>query len=328
MVILADIRQAATLSCDECWAVTISDKRMLKKAVHVPELAPSWNLFRKVQAAKAEGTWDMRAFREWYVPQFVTEIHNDAARAKLKELVEKSNAGRRIVLYCFCTDERICHRMVLGKILKAKTQVVGLEREDGSWGVTYDWGPEKPKTVMAVSGPRAKKLCGYGKEAYEKAVDEMEAEFRKFYADGIRTWLLGGAQGIDQLAFWAMYRLKREHSDVKIRIYVPFPGQESLWARKGLFSQAEYRQMLSLADEIIMVEPEKPATRHDVVCALMARNHRMVADMDVAFVVSNADGGDFGQGGTAAFMNEVHRKGKPMFQYLYGTEPELHISRK
>lgn len=186
-------------------------------------------------------------------------------------------------------------------------------------------GERTQPTIMAISGPRPKKLCNYYRKAYVQAVNELEAAFRDCYAHGIRTFLFGGAQGIDQLAFWAAYRIKQTNPEVALHVYVPFPGQESIWLKTGLFSQAEYKQMLDVADKVIYVDDQKPTTRSGTVTALMARNACMVRAMDIGFVVSNADHGDFGTGGTAAFWERAVREGKPVIRYKYETYPVLHL---
>lgn len=83
----------------------------------VSVLSPSRDLFYKYLRLKDVGLWDSNAFRTIYVPRFIDElIASDAAQSHLAYLV--FYGGKRdITLTCFCTDERYCHRSIVGGIL-------------------------------------------------------------------------------------------------------------------------------------------------------------------------------------------------------------------
>lgn len=70
--------------------------------------------------------------------------------------------------------------------------------------------------TICFTGPRPNKLYGYkNKEKYQKLVDCIHDFLRGFCrieSDEILTVITGGAQGIDQLAFWAANSLKKEYS--------------------------------------------------------------------------------------------------------------------
>lgn len=94
--------------------------------------------------------------------------------------------------------------------------------------------------TICFTGPRPNKLYGYkNKEKYQKLVDCIHDFLRGFCrieSDEILTVITGGAQGIDQLAFWAANSLKKEYS-LKNEVYIPFVGQEELWNETGLFGK-------------------------------------------------------------------------------------------
>ena len=102
--------------------------------------------------------------------------------------------------------------------------------------------------TICFTGPRPNKLYGYkNKEKYQKLVDCIHDFLRGFCrieSDEILTVITGGAQGIDQLAFWAANSLKKKYS-LKNEVYIPFVGQEELWNETGLFGKKEYRKMKS-----------------------------------------------------------------------------------
>ena len=112
----------------------------------------------------------------------------------------------------------------------------------------------------------------------------MLEQFIQMHKETI-TFITGGAQGFDQLAFWAVHKLKSKYPYIKNVVYVPFKGQESRWMENGLFGQKEYRLMLQLADEVKYLY-EKPK-QYEVVGLLMNRNHRMADDSDFVFALCN-----------------------------------------
>ena len=110
--------------------------------------------------------------------------------------------------------------------------------------------------VMCFTGRRPKDLFGYQKDKYISLVNKLVTELEKFYLEGFDIFITGGAQGFDQLAFWAVNKLKQKGYPVKNIVYIPFLKQELKWLEKGLFSQSEYRLMLKMADEIKICSPD------------------------------------------------------------------------
>ena len=105
------------------------------------------------------------------------------------------------------------------------------------------------KTV-AFTGHRPKDLCGYDMAAYSDFVHELAMYLTDLYpGKGLRV-ITGGAQGIDQLAFWAADLAKNRRIGITNIVYVPFRGQSSIWKATGPFSRNEYDHMLGAADEV------------------------------------------------------------------------------
>lgn len=167
--------------------------------------------------------------------------------------------------------------------------------------------------TVCFTGPRPKKLYGYKKELYEPLVRDLVNVIKVLYEDGYDKYLTGGAQGFDQTAFWAINIAKRLGLPIKNIVYVPFAGQESLWAKTGLFSQQEYRLMLNLADEVKYLQNINKSVRNNVVSALYNRNHVMVDDADlvVGFYTGTDYETDFSSG-TAECLRYAARTGKPI----------------
>ncbi len=140
-------------------------------------------------------------------------------------------------------------------------------------------GKELPDLDQAVTvcftGHRPNKLAGYDQVNYNGFVDSLTQIIRNLYAEGFRNFVTGGAQGVDQLIFWAVLRVRKEHDDIRNIVFVPFDGQERKWAAAGLFSQRQYAQMLREADGIFVCTDDKSTNYRDVAGFLTNRNHDM-----------------------------------------------------
>lgn len=138
--------------------------------------------------------------------------------------------------------------------------------------------------TICFTGPRPKNLFGYkNKKEYQKIVDCIQdflLGFCKVDSNETLSIITGGAQGFDQLVFWAANNLKKQYH-LKNEVYIPFVGQEDLWNETGLFGKKEYQKMLSLADKIVDVSKERNlniTTDKEKVLALLERNKAMVDD--------------------------------------------------
>lgn len=134
MITITNIRNINYTEYDEVWAI-VRSLRNPGKMKHVPELSPSWNLFKKYLSLRDSGKWSAAAFQDVYVPTFLQEIRNAAARRKLTELIELDRQGKRICLACFCPDETLCHRTIVAGILQyAGIQVCGVRGDYSQYG--------------------------------------------------------------------------------------------------------------------------------------------------------------------------------------------------
>jgi len=114
---------------------------------------------------------------------------------------------------------------------------------------------------------------------YQKIVDRIADFVCAMSENGYARFITGGAQGFDQLAFWAVNRVAKENRDIKNIVYIPFNGQERRWANKGLFGQNEYSLMLKCADEVrVCTETIDTGDFSKITKALMYRNRCMVND--------------------------------------------------
>ncbi len=103
---------------------------ILQRAVHVPALAPSKELFYSYLNLEREGAWDKNSFDNIFKPAFTKELMaNTSAVRWLEKLTVDSNNGRKIALLTYNTDENLCHRSIIGEILKSNNCDVVLDKD-------------------------------------------------------------------------------------------------------------------------------------------------------------------------------------------------------
>lgn len=351
MVTILRIQDVDYEKYSEIWAIVRSLKYASPRIKHVPELSPSWALFNLYLRMKERGEWNRETFEHIYVPQFLKEMQGKKQQQLLNELFSTTKS---ICLVCFCEEEELCHRSIIGGMLQgAGLDVKGLQ---GDYSHYFEWykhgvpaktdmeGKVEPEHVlmeninsnvvklyetgmeaselfdngvmsMCFTGRRPKDLCGYETSKYNGFVRELaDIIYEEFYiARGVRRYVTGGAQGFDQMAFWAVARMVKLHglTDVENIVYVPFMGQETRWAEKGLFSRAEYWQMIKAADRIFVI------CEDNSIKALFIRNHTMCDSTDMCLALYPDDTWKYEKGGTASCMRYACQSDTDVFQLDY-----------
>ena len=113
MIRITSIRNAPTQN--EVWAIVRSLKSSRANWTQVTELSLSWDLFKNYLNTKNAGQFSEQWFDEIYVPIFLKEMQSPLAVRRLTELVNKTND---ITLFCYCPDEKFCHRSIIAGILQ------------------------------------------------------------------------------------------------------------------------------------------------------------------------------------------------------------------
>lgn len=170
---------------------------------------------------------------------------------------------------------------------------------------------KKPAISICFTGKRPKDLVRYEREGYQLLFDKLyEFLYRlvEIYKEFDITFLSGGAQGFDQLAFWAVEKVKKSFP-VKNVVVIPFVGQEAYWKLEGAFGIQDYNLMLEKADEVITLSDNSD----DYGNKYIERNHYMV-DHSVAVIgLFNECTG--GTGECIHYAEDVKEKGKQMTIY-------------
>ena len=178
--------------------------------------------------------------------------------------------------------------------------------------------------TICFTGRRPKDLCGYDQSKYSVFVESLTSKLKSICekADKPVTFISGGAQGFDQLSFWAVDLVKRNNPDLNIKnvVYVPFRGQERGWpSEEGLFGRKQYRTMLSRADEVVYLQ-EALEEKGPIVRALMDRNHKMVDASDYVIALYPDDSWETNKGGTSECMRYAKDAKKDILQIQYVIE--------
>lgn len=174
--------------------------------------------------------------------------------------------------------------------------------------------------TICFTGRRPKFLCGYsGHDPYKPFVNELKEILRTYYMMGYKRFISGGAQGFDQLAFWAVENLKREHADIENIVYIPFMGYGGHWVSDGIFGQNEFKLMCQRADKVhFCLNEYLNNDRGRVNFALTKRNHDMVDNADLVIALYPEDNFQLQRGGTAECMKyAVINQHKPLLHLSY-----------
>lgn len=161
------------------------------------------------------------------------------------------------------------------------------------------------RTVM-VTGHRPKSMS-WGYDLSKPCWQEVQDAFREILVEsGCTDAWTGMALGTDTVFARAVLALKDEGHPIRLHCAVPFEGQESKWLPDSV---AEYKTILSRADEVVVVSPGGYAG-----WKMTERDRFMAGKADMAVAVWN--GSNSGTGRCVAFVREL---GKPVYVIDPGT---------
>lgn len=153
---------------------------------------------------------------------------------------------------------------------------------------------------------------------YHSIIINLQKEIQNLISQGYTNFISGGAQGFDQLAFWAVHNLKRTNPTINNIVYKPFNGQENQWQQNGLFSQFEYNDMLSKADFVYTcTENIIPTDYNSISTALLYRNKQMVnsSTIIIAYTKDSSWENSTTKGGTASCLRYAKEMNKTIIQF-------------
>lgn len=115
MIKIANIRELST-DKENQWAIVRSLKSKSPWMVQVSELSPSTGLFYRYLQLRDRGEWNMRTFRDVYIPWFIKDM-KEYGGPMLNRLYLMDKQGIDVTCACFCPDESMCHRILVGGLL-------------------------------------------------------------------------------------------------------------------------------------------------------------------------------------------------------------------
>lgn len=175
--------------------------------------------------------------------------------------------------------------------------------------------------TICFTGRRPTNLYGYNRDEYNDLVSFLRKELEKYIGLGFNTFITGGAQGFDQVAFWVVHSLKKNYPNIKNILYLPCRNQDSRWRVDGVFGKKEYQLMLSLADDIKYINDREYISALD----MMVRNHAMVNDSDEVLCLYPNDSWVTEKGGTAECMRYAQENDVTMTQLVYDNHKHYHM---
>ena len=173
---------------------------------------------------------------------------------------------------------------------------------------------------VAFTGRRPKDLVGYDHDKYLPLYNYLKEYVVTLYHAGYTEFITGGAQGFDQLVFWAVNSAKsRQHLPIRNIVYIPYEGQQSNWSVKGTFGQIEYNTMLKRADEVYC---NPNAAKLDISQRFLARDRAMVdqANLVVGLYPTDEWNSPNCTGGTAYTLRYAKKKDKTIVRIGYNPE--------
>ena len=180
--------------------------------------------------------------------------------------------------------------------------------------------------AVAFTGHRPHKLCGYKTESYNKFVKQLEDIIGLCVKEGHNIFITGGAQGFDQLAFWAVNRAKKTYPDIKNVVYLPYKNFGSIWADKGLFSKEQLELIKKHADNVVYVKETELYDKQTIVNALMNRNEAMLDNASTVIALTNENiDTTTEKGGTIAAIKSAIKRNHTVVQLKFKNQNELLI---
>ena len=170
--------------------------------------------------------------------------------------------------------------------------------------------------VLIFTGHRYKKLYGSNLNDDEGRYYTLRRAIRVFVEKlvlekGVRTFISGGALGLDTVAFFVGCDIKRKYPELNIKniLAIPYKEQDFYWKEDD---KKRYNKMKSWADLIINVSELDKYFAFSTNDKLQKRNEFMVDNGDFAFGLWDGKAG----GGTYNCISYIQQLENPMPLYI------------
>ena len=116
MLITSSLSDCKNYNADYKYFIVINPKNVKLKGInHMPELAPTRELYGWAMQHKNEPNWF-----EHYKTQFISDMHTRAGMINALNFIEKQAKEKDVLLICFCSDVNECHRGLIADELSAR----------------------------------------------------------------------------------------------------------------------------------------------------------------------------------------------------------------
>lgn len=137
MIRITSIKRCHVADYDEIYLIVRSiatleksKSSILLHAKQLEALSPSKELFYKQLNCTRSEEWTEEKFNNEYKPEFIYELNeNPEANEWLDEIAAKDAEGKKIALLCFCANENLCHRSIIGELLKNRGCAVIMDKD-------------------------------------------------------------------------------------------------------------------------------------------------------------------------------------------------------
>ena len=104
---------------DEIWIIvrSLGNVKTGDNVYHVPQLSPSWELFKDFNNWKSHGLWNKKQFDTVYTPRFLKEMESSVSQEYINMLAVKC-LTKDVLICCFCEDESMCHRSLVKSLVE------------------------------------------------------------------------------------------------------------------------------------------------------------------------------------------------------------------
>lgn len=114
MLITSSLSESKKYEADYKYFIVINPKNIKLKGVqHMPELAPTRELYSWTMEHKNEKDWFVH-----YKDQFIKDLHTRAGMINALNYIENQAKQSDVLLICFCSDVNECHRGLIADELK------------------------------------------------------------------------------------------------------------------------------------------------------------------------------------------------------------------
>ena len=117
MIKVGNVSELNEYQYDENWLIVRKPDEIPAFVKHEPLLSPSPELFRKYRKAFHAGLFNQEYFDQVYVPQFLKELAMNEKAMGISEVLVTNSFHKDILLACYCEDESMCHRSIIGGVL-------------------------------------------------------------------------------------------------------------------------------------------------------------------------------------------------------------------